>query len=441
MRVVVLGGGESGYGAAYLAKTKGYDVFLSDYGSVQADYKEELNAHQIHFEEGKHSLNLIFSADIIVKSPGISNTIPLLVEAKEKGIEIISEIEWAYRYINGGKIIGITGSNGKTTTTSLMYEVLKNYSSSVCLAGNIGISFSFQVASQSFDYYVLELSSFQLDDIVTFKPDIAILLNLSADHLDRYNWNMTEYVDSKFRIAMNQTNTDYFIGWKEGEHFLPQLDAIKSKERMFSSEGNQEVQAFFDQSAIYIKETATWQLDINNMSIKGKHNYMNVMAVGIASQLLDIPKAIVEKGLREFQSVEHRLESVRTLNNIQFINDSKATNVDAVYYALDTFVDPIVWIAGGIDKGNDYTQIKELVLEKVKVLICVGENITNFKTSFENEIPMMFTSNMEAAVALAYEQAESKDVVLLSPACSSFDLFNNYGHRGKVFKELVHKLK
>lgn len=441
MRVVVLGGGESGYGAAYLAKAKGYDVFLSDYGSIKANYQEKLNTHEIEFEEGTHNLNLILNADIIVKSPGIANTIPLLVEAKEKGIEIISEIEWAYRHINGGRIIGITGSNGKTTTTSLMYEVLKNHSSSVCLAGNIGISFSYQVASQSFDYYVLELSSFQLDDIVTFKPDIAILLNLSADHLDRYNWNMAEYVDSKFRIAMNQTNTDYFIGWNEGEHFNPQLDAVKSKKRMFSSEGNHDVQAYFDQSAIHIKETTTWQLDLDNMSIKGKHNYMNVMAIGIASQLLDIPKATVEKGLREFQSVEHRLEPVRILNNIQFINDSKATNVDAVYYALDTFTDPIVWIAGGIDKGNDYTQIKDLVLEKVKVLICVGENITNFKTSFEGKIPVVFTSNMEDAVNLAYEKAIADDVVLLSPACSSFDLFNNYGHRGKVFKELVHKLK
>lgn len=441
MNIIVLGGGESGFGAAYLAKTKGYDVFLSDYGTISEANKEKLINADIPFEDGAHSINVILKADIIVKSPGISNTIPLLVKAKENGIEIISEIEWAYRHVESGKIIGITGSNGKTTTTSLMYEVLKNFSSSVCLAGNIGISFSYQVANHSFDYYVLELSSFQLDDIVSFKPDIAILLNLSADHLDRYNWNMSEYVDSKFRIAMNQTGSDHFIGWNEGEHFLPQLNQVKAKKYMFSSEQNTNAQAFFNQSTITINGGSNWDLNINNISIKGKHNYMNVMAVGIVSQLLEIPQVVVEKGLKEFQSVEHRLEPVRSLNNIQFINDSKATNVDAVYYALDTFTNPIVWIAGGIDKGNDYSQIKALVLEKVKILICVGKNISNFKSSFENSIPMVFAENMEEAVNLAYQNAESNDVVLLSPACSSFDMFDNYGQRGEVFKELVHKLK
>jgi len=337
MNIIVLGGGESGFGAAYLAKTKGYDVFLSDYGTISEANKEKLINADIPFEDGAHSINVILKADIIVKSPGISNTIPLLVKAKENGIEIISEIEWAYRHVESGKIIGITGSNGKTTTTSLMYEVLKNFSSSVCLAGNIGISFSYQVANHSFDYYVLELSSFQLDDIVSFKPDIAILLNLSADHLDRYNWNMSEYVDSKFRIAMNQTGSDHFIGWNEGEYFLPQLNQVKAKKYMFSSEQNTNARAFFNQSTITINGGSNWDLNINNISIKGKHNYMNVMAVGIVSQLLEIPQVVVEKGLKEFQSVEHRLEPVRSLNNIQFINDSKATNVDAVYYALDTF--------------------------------------------------------------------------------------------------------
>ncbi len=441
MNVIVLGGGESGFGAAYLAKTKGYDVFLSDYGTISKTYKEKLINADIPFEDGAHSIDVILKADLIVKSPGISNTIPLLVKAKENGIEIISEIEWAYRHIESGKIIGITGSNGKTTTTSLMYEILKNFSSSVCLAGNIGISFSYQVANHSFDYYVLELSSFQLDDIVSFKPDIAILLNLSADHLDRYNWNMSEYVDSKFRIAMNQTGSDHFIGWNEGEHFLPQLNQVKAKKYMFSSEQNTNAQAFFNQSTITINGDSNWNLNINNISIKGKHNYMNVMAVGIVAQLLEIPQVVVEKGLKEFQSVEHRLEPVTSLNNIQFINDSKATNVDAVYYALDTFTNPIVWIAGGIDKGNDYSQIKALVLEKVKILICVGKNISNFKSSFENSIPMVFAENMEEAVNLAYQNAKANDVVLLSPACSSFDMFDNYGQRGKVFKELVHKLK
>lgn len=441
MNVVVLGGGESGFGAAYLAKAKGYDVFLSDYGLISETYQTKLKDADIHFEEGKHTFENVLNGDIIVKSPGISNTIPLLVEAKEKGIEIISEIEWAYRHLDGGKIVAITGSNGKTTTTSLMFEVLKNHSDSVCLAGNIGISFSYQVAQQSFEYYVLELSSFQLDDIVTFKPDIAILLNLSADHLDRYNWNMSEYVDSKFRIAMNQMASDVFIGWEEGEHFLPQLNQVESQQFMFSSEGNKNAKAYLNDDSITIDVKEQWELDPRHISIKGKHNYMNVMAVGIASQLLNISKEDVEQGLKTFQSVEHRLEPVRELNGVHYVNDSKATNVDAVYYALDTFTDPIVWIAGGIDKGNDYSQIRDLVLEKVKILICVGENISNFKTSFEGNIPMAFTSSMEDAVALAYQKAESRDVVLLSPACSSFDMFNNYGHRGKVFKELVHKLK
>lgn len=441
MKVVVLGGGESGFGAAYLAKVKGHEVFLSDYGSIDESFKLKLEKNNINFEEGTHSFEKILEADIIVKSPGIANTIKLLVEAKTKGIEIISEIEWAYRYVESGKVIAITGSNGKTTTTSLMYEVLKNHSQSVCLAGNIGISFSYQVANRSFDYYVLELSSFQLDDIVTFKPDIAVLLNLSADHLDRYNWNMGEYVDSKFRIALNQTESDYFIGWQEGEHFKPNLQEVKSETILFSSEQNKTSKASFNEENVLVQLTTDWRFNKKDISIKGNHNYMNVMAVGLAAQLLDIPKETVDKGLREFQSVEHRLEPVRTLNEVEYINDSKATNVDAVFYALDTFTNPIVWIAGGIDKGNDYSQIKNLVLEKVKVLICVGKDVDNFKQSFEGDIPMYFTSNMEDAVDLAYKQAVAEDVVLLSPACSSFDLFNNYGHRGKVFKELVHKLK
>lgn len=441
MKVVVLGGGESGFGAAYLAKVKGHEVFLSDYGSINESFKAKLDKNNIDFEEGTHSFERILEADIIVKSPGIANTIKLLVEAKAKGIEIISEVEWAYRYVESGKIIAITGSNGKTTTTSLMYEVLKNHSQSVCLAGNIGISFSYQVANRSFDYYVLELSSFQLDDIVTFKPDVAVLLNLSADHLDRYNWNMSEYVDSKFRIALNQTESDYFIGWQEGEHFQPNLQEVKAKTILFSSEQNESSKASFNEENVLVELTEDWIFNKKDISIKGNHNYMNVMAVGLAAQLLDIPKETVDKGLREFQSVEHRLEPVRTLNEVEYINDSKATNVDAVFYALDTFTNPIVWIAGGIDKGNDYSQIKNLVLEKVKVLICVGKDVDNFKQSFEGDIPMYFTSNMEDAVDLAYKQAVAEDVVLLSPACSSFDLFNNYGHRGKVFKELVHKLK
>ena len=323
MNVVVLGGGESGFGAAYLAKAKGYNVFLSDYGSISETYQTKLKDADIHFEEGKHTFENVLNGDVIVKSPGISNTIPLLVEAKEKGIKIISEIEWAYRHLDGGKIVAITGSNGKTTTTSLMYEVLKNHSDSVCLAGNIGISFSYQVAQQSFEYYVLELSSFQLDDIVTFKPDIAILLNLSADHLDRYNWNMSEYVDSKFRIAMNQTVSDVFIGWEEGEHFLPQLNQVESQKFMFSSEGNRNAKAYLNDDSITIDiKEEQWELDPRHISIKGKHNYMNVMAVGIASQLLNISKEDVEQGLKTFQSVEHRLEPVRELNGVHYVNDS-----------------------------------------------------------------------------------------------------------------------
>lgn len=441
MNVVVLGGGESGFGAAYLAKKKGYDVFLSDYGSINETFTLKLEDSKIDFESGKHSFERILKADVIVKSPGISNDIPLIQEAKERGIEVISEIEWAFRHVDGGKIIGITGSNGKTTTTSLMYEVLKNHSTSVCLAGNIGISFSYQVANGMYDYYVLELSSFQLDDIVHFKPDIAILLNLSADHLDRYNWNMSEYVDSKFRVSLNQTASDAFIGWNEGEHFTEHLNKVSSEVLMFSSEGDHKSKAYIEGDSIIVQAKELWRLDTNEISVKGKHNYMNVMSVGIASQLLNISLTHVEKGLKTFKSVEHRLEPVRRLNDIDFVNDSKATNVDAVYYALDTFKKPIVWIAGGIDKGNDYSQIKDLVLEKVKVLICVGENVSNFKTSFEGEVPMVITSNMEDAVDCAYQHAEANDVVLLSPACSSFDMFNNYGHRGKVFKELVHKLK
>lgn len=440
MNIVVLGGGESGFGAAFLAKKQGHQVFVSDFGNIADSYAKKMVESDIEFEEGQHTSEIIFKADVIVKSPGIPNTVPVITKAKEKGIEVISEIEWAYRHINGGKIIAITGSNGKTTTTSLMYDVLCNYSNSVCLAGNIGESLSYKVALNSYDYYAIELSSFQLDDIVTFKPDVAIILNISADHLDRYDWNIDNYAQSKMNIAKNMTPSDHLIVWEEDELIQKYLDVEKVSSHSFSSEGNLFCQGRIEKEHLIIRESADWDFNLESLSLQGQHNYMNMMAVGLASQILKIDKESVQSAFTNFKSVEHRLEFVKTVEGVQYINDTKATNVDAVYYALDTFSQPIVWIAGGIDKGNDYSLIENLVQDKVKLLICLGDNKDNLIASFEGKVPMVFATSMEEAVTLAKSSAVTEDVVLLSPACSSFDMFNNYAHRGVVFKECVHKL-
>ena len=442
-RIVVLGGGESGVGAAVLAKSKGHDVFLSDMGKISDEYAEVLQEWNIPFEQGKHTEDLILNADEIIKSPGIPATAPMVKRISERGIGIISEIEFAGRYDSARKIC-ITGSNGKTTTTSLIYHLLKEAGLNVGLGGNIGKSYAYQVATEKHDIYVLELSSFQLDNVYDFKADIAIITNITPDHLDRYDHKMENYVKSKFRITRNMSSDDCFIFCSDDEITIRHLDQIITKAQKLPFTQKSEVaQGAFVQGDKMIVRYKEQECDmyLQELALGGKHNVYNSMAAAIAAKVMDIDNEAIRNGLATFQAVEHRLEKVLSIKDVLYINDSKATNVDAAWYALECQTRPVVWIVGGTDKGNDYTSLLPLAKEKVKAMICMGLDNRKFHESFEGIVPEIHDVTSAAdAVKLAHSLAVSGDCVLLSPCCASFDLFKNYEDRGRQFKEAVRNL-
>lgn len=442
-RIVVLGGGESGVGSAVLAKAKGYDVFLSDMGRISEEYASVLQEWNIPYEQGRHSEDLILNADEIIKSPGIPSTAPMVKKITERGIGIISEIEFAGRYDSARKIC-ITGSNGKTTTTSLIYHLLKEAGMNVGLGGNIGKSYAYQVATEKFDIYVLELSSFQLDNVYDFKADIAIITNITPDHLDRYDHKMENYVKSKFRITRNMSSDDCFIFCSDDEITIRHLDQIITKAQKLPFTQKEEVKqgAFVkdDRMVVRYKE-GECDMYLQELALGGKHNVYNSMAAAIAAKVMDIDNDVIRNGLATFQAVEHRLEKVLSIKDVLYINDSKATNVDAAWYALECQTRPVVWIVGGTDKGNDYASLVPLAKEKVKAMICMGLDNHKFHDSFEGVVPEIHdVTSAEAAVQLAHKLAVSGDCVLLSPCCASFDLFRNYEDRGRQFKEAVRNL-
>lgn len=444
MKIIILGGGESGVGAALLAKKKGMEVFLSDKGSIKDSYKKQLEDAEIEFEEGSHDEERILSADWVIKSPGIPKKADLIKKIKEKGIRLSSEIEFASEFTDA-KIIAITGSNGKTTTTSLIYHILKNTGFNVGLGGNIGKSFAKQVAEEQYDYFVLEISSFQLDDIQNFRPYISLLLNLSPDHLDQYNYNYEEYALAKFNIAKNQQNNDFFICNKDDEmsqKLLNRVD-INAKKLLFSLNEELEEGGFATNDHIFVKlEGRTFSMPIGEMSLVGKHNVANCLAASITAKLLNISDNNLVESLKTFQSVEHRLEQFAEIDGVKYINDSKATNVNATYYALESMKTPTIWIVGGVDKGNDYTEIEELVKEKVKAIVCLGVDNKKIIDFFGANKELIYdASNLEECVKIAKNVAHKGDTVLLSPCCASFDLFKSYEDRGKKFKQAVLALK
>ena len=442
-RIVVLGGGESGVGSAVLAKVKGHDVFLSDMGKISEDYAAVLEKWEIPFEQGKHTEGLILNADEVIKSPGIPSTAPMVAKIIDKGIGVISEIEFAGRYDSAKKVC-ITGSNGKTTTTSLVYHLLKQAGMNVGLGGNIGKSYAFQVATENYDIYVLELSSFQLDNVYDFKADIAIITNITPDHLDRYGYNMENYVKAKFRITRNMSNEDCFIFCSDDDITVRHLDQIvmKAKKLPFTQKGEVEQGAFVREDKMIVRyKEQECDMYLQELALGGKHNVYNSMAAALAAKVMDIDNEAIRNGLATFQAVEHRLENVLSIKDVLYINDSKATNVDAAWYALECQKRPVVWIAGGTDKGNDYGPLIPLAQEKVKALICMGLDNNKLHESFEGVVPEIHdVTSAQDAVALAHRIADSGDVVLLSPCCASFDLFKNYEDRGRQFKEAVRNL-
>lgn len=441
--LVILGGGESGTGAAILGKQKGFKVFVSDRGKLDDKYKKVLSQNDIDFEEGQHSESRILEADLVIKSPGIPDHIALIQSILEKGIPVISEIEFAYRYTNA-KLICITGSNGKTTTTSLTYQILKDAGLNVGLAGNIGQSFAWAVANESYDIYVLEISSFQLDGMFEFKADIAIITNITPDHLDRYNNEFQNYVDSKMRILQNMTSSNQLIFNADDQIVVSEIEKIKPEAELypFSIKTELEKGACLVNDEIRIKnQKENYIMSIRNLALQGKHNTYNSMAAGIASKLMNIRNKNLKESLTEFQNLPHRMENVATIGGIQYINDSKSTNVNSTYFALDSINKPIVWIAGGKDKGNDYASIEKMVANKVKAIICLGLNNSSILDSFGKLVPTILeTYSAQEAVEMAQRIAEAGDVVLLSPACASFDLFENYEDRGNKFKNAVYEL-
>lgn len=441
-RMVILGAGESGVGTALLAKANGYKVFVSDKGIIKDKYKNVLKHNEIEFEAGKHSEDKILNADCIMKSPGIPDKAPLVKTIKEKGIPVISEIEFASRYTDA-IMVGITGSNGKTTTSALTHHILKQ-ELEVGLAGNIGDSFAKQVLDNDFPNYVLEISSFQLDDIVGFKPHIAVLLNITPDHLDRYDYEFEKYVASKFRIAENQTKADYFIYDADDEVILRWMEQHQIQSRLlpFSLTKVIENGAYLKEDNIIITiDNNEIIMPTGNLALEGKHNIKNAMAASTVAHLLKIRKQTIRESLENFQGVEHRLEHVLKINKVQYINDSKATNVNATYYALESMEAPTVWIVGGQDKGNDYRELFQFVNEKVKAIICLGADNAKLMENFGNMVDVIIeTQYMSEAVKIAYKVSEPGDTVLLSPACASFDLFENYEDRGRQFKDAVRDL-
>lgn len=442
-RIVVLGGGESGIGAAVLAKVKGHDTFLSDNSSIGEKEKETLHRYGIPYEEGGHTMARILNADEVVKSPGIPDTIALVKSIHEQGIPVISEIEFAGRYDRAKKIC-ITGSNGKTTTTSIIYYLLKQAGLNVGLGGNIGASYAYQVATCDYDIYVLELSSFQLDGMFDFKADIAILLNITPDHLDRYDHKMENYVKAKFRITRNMSQDDCFIFCEDDDITVGHLTKVVTKAKMFPFTQKHTVEqgGYVENEMLVVKyEQEECTIPLEELSLPGKHNIYNSLAAAITGKIMKITNEVIRDSLKTFQAVEHRLEKVLSIKDILFINDSKATNVNSTWYALESMDRPVVWIAGGTDKGNDYEPLYELVKDKVKALICMGVDNTKLHKCFDGMVDTVVdASSAKEAVEKAYSLAESGDVVLLSPCCASFDLFKNYEDRGKQFKNAVREL-
>ena len=443
-RLVVLGGGESGVGTAILGKAKGYEVFVSDLGKIKDNYKEVLLINGIEWEEETHTEKKVLNADIVMKSPGIPDKSDIIKKLKEKKIKVISEIEFAAPYTKA-KTIGITGSNGKTTTTMLTYHLLKAGGLNVGYGGNVGKSFAWQVAEDKFEYYVLELSSFQLDGIRKYRPDIAIITNISPDHLDRYEYNYENYIAAKFRITMNQTNEDFLIYDADDMAITAWMKKNTTKAQLIPFSLNQQ----FEKGA-YLKQNNTMEININEeeftmeteyIALEGKHNMKNAMAAASVAKIMQIRNATIRESLSNFQGVEHRLEKVLKIQNVQYINDSKATNVNATFFALDSMNVPTVWIVGGVDKGNDYSELMSLVREKVKAIICLGVENKKIIDAFGNVVDVMIeVGSMEDAVKMAQRLTEKGDTVLLSPACASFDLFQNYEDRGKQFKDAVRNL-
>ena len=442
-RIVVLGGGESGAGAAVLAKKQGFEVFLSDLSEIKSQYKTMLENYGIEWEEKQHTEEKIMNGDEIIKSPGIPDKAPLIKKLHAIGTPVISEIEFAGRYTKA-KMICITGSNGKTTTTMLVYHILKNAGLNVGLAGNVGNSLALQVATESFDYYVVELSSFQLDGMTDFKADIAILLNITPDHLDRYDYNFQNYVDSKFRITQNQTVTDAFIYWANDPVIKAELTKrnIKSTLYPFAIERDEKTKAFIEKDELIIQTlNSLFTMPTSELALQGMHNTYNSMAAGLTASIVNVRKENIRQSLQDFQGVEHRLEYVATVRNVRYINDSKATNVNSCWYALQSMKTPTVLILGGTDKGNDYFEIEELVKGKVKGLIFMGLDNAPLHKFFDGKVAKIVdVQSMEDAVNEAYKISETGDTVLLSPCCASFDLFKNYEDRGKQFKNCVRNL-
>ena len=443
-KLVILGGGESGVGAALLAKQKGYDVFLTDGSSLKEIYRNELLNAGIEFEEGKHTDEKILNADEVMKSPGIPEKNEMVKKIRAKGIEIISEIELAYRFKGNSKIIGITGSNGKTTTTALTYHICKTAGLDCAMVGNIGFSFARQVATDPKPLYVAEISSFQLDDIKTFRPDVAILTNITEDHLDRYEYKFENYIRSKFRIAMNQDKNDHFIYCLDDEVTMKYLNKfnIQSNQLPISMKKEPPKGAFIKDGDMYVRTGNDYvSMSVYDFALKGIHNQYNTMAACVAASTLELRKEKIREAVTTFQSLEHRMEPVATIRGVEFINDSKATNVNSTWYALESMNKPTILILGGVDKGNDYSLITELVKEKVKAIICLGTDNRKIHEAFGNiTSTIVNTGSASEAVHAAFHFAEKGDVVLLSPACASFDLFKNYEDRGNQFKKAVKEL-
>lgn len=446
IRIVILGASESGVGAAILAKKKGYkDVFVSDGGTIKDKYRSKLEKLEIAYEENGHSLDKILDFDLVMKSPGIPEESAVVKAIREKGIKIISEIELAYIHKGSSKIIGITGSNGKSTTTSLLYHICEIAGLDAALVGNIGYSIAAQIAEDPKEYYITEISSFQLDDIHTFRPEIAILLNITPDHLDRYDHKFENYIDAKFKISINQTSEDYFIYCQDDPVIVDKLTTfpLHAKPFPFTMKKEEKKGAFIkgDQMILNTKEDSV-SMNIYEFALKGKHNQYNTMAAGIASQIMGIRKEKIREAVQTFNSLEHRMENVATVRGVEFINDSKATNLNSVWFALESMTQPVVLILGGIDKGNDYSLLLDDVKAKVKAIVCLGLDNKKIHEAFDGVVPtpIVDTDNMKDCVNTAFQLAEKGDVVLLSPACSSFDLFNSYIDRGNQFKEAVREL-
>jgi len=442
-RIVILGAGESGAGSAVLAQKQGFDVFVTDSGTVKEKYREILVAHKIAFEEGKHSMELILNAAEVIKSPGLHEDNPVVVAIREKNIPVISEIEFAGRYTDAVKIC-VTGSNGKTTTTNLISHMMKKAGLNVAMTGNVGNSFALAVAEGGYDYYVIELSSFQLDGMYDFRADIAILLNITPDHLDRYDHEMQNYVDSKMRVIRNQTASDCFIWCADDPVTIKEVEKLNltSRSLPFSLNTCEGMAACIETDNLILDITQkTSLMTIHDLALKGRHNIYNSMAAAITGKVLNIRKETIRESLTDFQGVEHRLESVIMVAGINFINDSKATNVNSTWYALECMQQGVIWIAGGVDKGNDYSELNTVVKEKVKAIVCLGKDNQKIIDSFSGLVPTIVeTTSMEEAVRSAYYLAHKGDTVLLSPACASFDLFNNYEDRGRQFKLAVRNL-